>query len=187
MAESAAVAVREPNGSVADIEDTVLHNTLTKTVSVLGKEREIRPLPGYYARKLGNILHAVNREWAKYTQMPDAEKVKLASPLGGAEEIISKALCDGIAFLGEFYGWQDDVTKGPIQAEQVDKRMTSTEWQDALQAQADLNGKNDFLLVPLRVVSQSISNVLEGLFQAVTAPQPSSPGSASSGASAPSS
>ena len=148
--------------SAALAEDTVMNNTLEAAVVVLGKTRTLTPLPGFYARKVGGVLNKISRAFEKFNKLTDDEKSALSSPLGGQEEEICQSLCDAIALLGEYYQWED------VSADLIDRRMTVDAQQHVLQEQMRINGKNDFLLVPLRIGTHIISGTMRRIEEAAS-------------------
>ena len=110
-----------------------LHNTY---VTLLGKERELRPLVVKWAKKL------------RVCMKPYAEKLAAASNSPTPMDV-DLELLDGITrttrMLAEIYGW-DDVIKA------IDEEdLTASEIQSVVTTQVQLQGENDFLLTSLRV------------------------------------
>lgn len=105
-------------------------------IVLLGKSRDLRPLTIKYARK----LHAAVLPFAKQVQDLERDSVFDADvPLNEA----MKSACDVIA---DFYEWSD--VKKAVEAED----FTQAELQQLIVEQQALNGDNDFLLGPLRVI-----------------------------------
>jgi hypothetical protein len=114
-------------------------DTDTTSITLLGKSRELRPLPIKYAK----IIHAKLRPLA----------IKLgsnaATPSEGAVDIDQDVL-EGLKHialtLADFYGWSD-------LAKAVDEENISIDELEALAlTQANVSKANDFLLGPLRVI-----------------------------------
>lgn len=110
------------------------HNSI---ITLLGKERELRPLPIKISRKLSEQLNAF--------------QIKLEKGITDTATVTDINLCDHLMStvhtLAEFYEW-DDV----LADLEIGDHLTTTDLQRVLVEQTHLQETNDFLLIPLRVL-----------------------------------
>lgn len=116
--------------------------TDTTEVEVLGKTRELRPLPVRTAQRLKKTLAPVvtelQRGLASVERDPNTEY--------DAEEAILRALEKSAEVLADFYGWDD------VKAALAKDGLAIAEYQALASVQVQVNGTNDFLLSGLRTV-----------------------------------
>jgi hypothetical protein len=156
-----------------DAEDKVIHNGLSKSVTVCGVERVLAPLPVKAAKRLSSVLNEVVKGFNKIANTPSEERV--ATALGGQEEQITDAFVSALGILAEHYKW-------PITIKDIEEQMPLKEIRTAVLHQAALNEEDDFLLLPLRLVSQVLSQTTGALNRVATGQAVSMPDSESSGA-----
>lgn len=108
----------------------------TNSVTILKKPRELRPLTVKWARKLRAIMQPYAQKLDAATKNPNNIDVDLdlLDGIKGAAKIIA-----------EVYGWEDVV----LAIDEED--LTTGELQALVATQVQLQGENDFLLIPLRV------------------------------------
>ena len=153
MAATGAVGV-DGQQALQAAEELVIHDLVTKKIVVNRKERVLHPLPAKHARQLNSISNTIIQAFNRVGRMSDEEKAKLPGTLlGGQEDAIYNAYRDAILFMATYYGWSD------VDQNVVEEKMTGADHQMVLEAQAEVNGKNDFWLAPLRKASQLISQV----------------------------
>lgn len=107
----------------------------TETVSVLGKDRILRPLPLKYARMVNTIVSPLVGELQN--EKGDGIKKDYNDPIVSVLKQVGK-------ILNKFYGWGIDVEL------EDEEKLTVSELQALMTVQVRLNGTNDFLLGPLR-------------------------------------
>ena len=116
---------------------TVLFNLSSTRVNILDKERALRPLPIKFAKQIHALLS------------PFTEKLQKAA---SADQIIdinndlTACLTDACKIIADFYKFDD------IKADIESELLSLTDLQLLAHTQAQLNGSNDFLLLPLRLV-----------------------------------
>jgi hypothetical protein len=135
-------ATRETLGGLtseerAGLSKALFPETHTQEITLLGKPRVLRPLTIKYAKMLHAQLQPLAKELAGAMQ-------------GGAIEVVDDQVISHVmkaaGTIAEFYSWDDVI--GAINDEDID----ITQLQTLVVQQARLNGENDFLLGPLRVV-----------------------------------
>lgn len=142
---------------LVNAEDEVL-NPSAKSVPVLGRNREIRPLPAFYAKKLSKILNKPIKEFIAVSQKKD--NTPQESALGGQEELLADTFTEALLSISEFYDWSDFKAGSKENIiDKVEKTMTISEIKDVIDMQVKANEDSDFLLVPWRL----ISNILIGV------------------------
>jgi hypothetical protein len=112
-------------------------DTHTETIEVLGIERELRPLPIKWARKLHSITS------------PVAVKIQNSINSKKQQEFdvqLLDASMKAATMLAQFYGWED------VEEALKEEEILMDDVQILLVEQATLQRANDFLLNPLRVV-----------------------------------
>lgn len=113
--------------------------TDTRDAQVLGKTRSFHPIPVKFARKVNQELHSLTVDMASAVQ-------------GDAKLNIDETALDRLKVaakvIAEHYGWKD-VIDG-IDAEEV----TTADLQTIALCQLRVQGTNDFLLKPLRMLTK---------------------------------
>lgn len=114
--------------------------THSKTVSIDGTVYELRPLTIKAARKLCAVVEPFSKQAEKAATSPESADT-LNLNVGGVETLMSAC-----KVLTDFYGWPDLAAK--IAAEEI----TVSDLQSLVVNQQALQGDNDFLLGPLRML-----------------------------------
>lgn len=132
--------MRERFDALSDDQQKALSKALfpqthTGKVTVLGKERTLRPLTIKYARQLNAHLQAFQD---KVSEGADEEKV--------VDLDLLDTVLSACTVIAQFYGWED-VLKA---VEEEDCELT--EMQGLVVAQTNLQDSNDFLLMGLRLL-----------------------------------
>jgi len=130
----------------------------TKDVVVLGKTRELRPLPIKWARKLKVSIQPLVTEISKGF---DETTAGTATEDFDAEGPILNAIEKATLVLADFYGWQD------VKEAMAGDGLSLGEQQTLAAVQVNVNGNNDFLLGGLRSVVRwmQISEMMTHRFQ----------------------
>lgn len=121
----------------ASLSKVLFPDTHTETVEVLGVKRKLRPLPLKNTRVLNEIL------------LPIAKKINsgnLQKQVTDVTEDVLSVLTETAQSLAQYYKWED------VLAALKEEELSLTELQAIAVMQQRLNGANDFLLAPLRVV-----------------------------------
>ena len=123
----------------AKLSKVLFPETHTNKITVLGKDRELRPLSIKYSRKLNSLLDPLTKRVEK-AQKEEQDIV--------IDEDILKALMSTAECLCEFYGesWND------IYKAVKEEEIPQVDLEAIAYTQQDLNGVNDFLLQPLRAI-----------------------------------
>ncbi len=146
--------------------------THTERITLLGKERLLRPLPIKFSRKVYTLTKPLIDKFGGAT-ISEGE-------VGQQDETIYKNLCEVVKTVAEFYGesWNDVVLA-------INDEMVSlVELEQVALEQVHLNSVNDFLLRPLRVlirflqVTEIMQTKAESLQNTTTLPRRLSDGSA---------
>jgi hypothetical protein len=121
--------------------------THTDTITVLGRERTLRPTSLKTSRQVYALTKSV-QEKIQQSQDADVEPalVSMDEFEKDYEEVILKTLTDVAKCLCSFYGkdWDD------IKVAAVDEDLSLSELQAIAYTQQELNTSNDFFLQPLR-------------------------------------
>ena len=120
----------------AQLSKVLFPDTHTDKVELLGKSRQLRPLPVKYSRALNVCLQEFYLRVEKGLSEPGTTDVDLLDQLLSVVDQLS-----------EFYGW-DDVKEELKELEKI----TTGDLQRVVVNQAALQEANDFLLMPLRVL-----------------------------------
>lgn len=117
-------------------------DTHTNVVNILGKPRELRPLPVKQAQRLKALVSPVTKQIEKAMQASEKDSTVDYD----ADEPIQEVLSRTVNFLADYYGWEDvrEALKGD--------GLPMSEYQGLVVSQVQINGANDFLLAPLRTV-----------------------------------
>lgn len=131
-------------------EDRVLFpDSSSVKAKICGRDITLRPLPIYYAKKVGNriqnLVNLINGN------EEDREKWRK-----GANDLVADAFVECLVDICSFY--EEDITGDMIQ-----KSMTTAEVKAVIIAQAQLNEESDFLLQPLHIIIMLISGAEEGI------------------------
>lgn len=126
----------------ADLDRVLFPDTDTRHVELLGKKRELKPLPIKHAKKLKAIIAPAYEKFQKGVEEASKEGAKDYE----AENEVLEILQDAVKYLADFYNW-DDVRK-----EIAEENVTLTDLQAVAAVQVNVNGENDFLLSGLRAV-----------------------------------
>jgi len=154
-------------------EQQVIHQLNEAKVLVMGNTRTIKPLPIKPAKKLSSLLNNILREFNKLGQMDPKERDSTA--LGGQDELLADSLVDCLVVLSDHYKWG-------VERDAILEEMTLKEVKSVIDVQAALNEEDDFLLQPLRIISQVLSRTKAAVTDLETAGNPvSMPASESSG------
>lgn len=140
VAAMAEAKMRERLDSLTDEQKQQLSKALfpstdTRKVTLLGEERELRPLTIKFERQLNVTLQAFQD---KVKEGEDPTKV--------VDIDLLETVLDASKILATFYGWDD--VKGKIEEEDVHME----ELQALLVIQSQLQESNSFLLMPLRIL-----------------------------------
>lgn len=149
--------------------------THTERITLLGKERLLRPLPIKFSRKIHALTKPLIDKFGGNGAMPEAE-------VGQYDETIYSNLREVAKTVAEFYGesWNDVV------AAVNDEMISLVELEQIALEQVHLNSVNDFLLRPLRVLmrflqaTEIMQTKAESLENTITLQRPSSAGSVAS-------
>lgn len=109
----------------------------TKSVSLLGKHRQVRPLPVKWARILHRTLQPIKESLVNSMSSKEVTDFD--------EQLIS-ALIGVTANLAEFYDWKD------VLAAVQEESILLSEMQSLVAVQAAVQGEHDFLLLPLSML-----------------------------------
>lgn len=128
----------------AKLSRVLFPDTDTAEVVVLGKTRELRPLPIKPATRLKKAIAPYVAEIQKnYEQAERGEDVDY-----DAEQTICDSLEKSAAVLADYYGWQD------VKDALATDGLPLVDLQTLAVTQSEVNGTNDFLLGNLRTVVQ---------------------------------
>jgi len=131
-------------------EDRVLHPQAHGVRAIIcGKPIDLRPLPIYYAKKVGNRIQGL----VNLINGSDEEKEKWKTE---ANNLVADAFVDCLLSVCEFY-------ELGVDSDKVQKMMTIPEVKAIITAQAQLNEESDFLLQPLHIITMLISGAEEGI------------------------
>jgi hypothetical protein len=108
----------------------------TAEVTLLGKKRDLRPLPLKYARQLNTAIKPYSE--AFQNALMSNATIKL-------DEEVLEVLQKSAVILADYYNWEDVKVAVP------EDGLSLSELQALASTQTQLNGVNDFLLSPLRV------------------------------------
>lgn len=112
------------------------------TVVLLGKPREIHPLPIKPAQRLRKVLAPLTRELQKGIEETEKDpRIDF-----DAEEVIIRALEKAAEHLATFYKWED------VTAALQGDGLSLEEMQSLAVKQTEVSGNNDFLLDGLRTM-----------------------------------
>ena len=118
----------------------------------LGQKVRLCALPIFYARKIGAALGP----FKKQMQGVVAKGVEsLKSPSLGQDQLdedVVKALVDTAVILAEFY-------ELPLPQEKIERNASFEDLLALAEAQLEVNGKSDFLLLPLRIITKIGSTI----------------------------
>lgn len=164
-----------PEGDAASLSKVLFPDTHTDKVTLLGKERTLKPVPVKIARQINAATVAIaNRINAAFAGDGSIAEDQLNKPL---DEPVTTALMTVTKVLADYYEWLDV----KFAAESED--LTLTEVQALAVTQVRLNENNDFLLSPLRtlIASLQIIEILGMHFRStLTSLHSSSPGTVAS-------
>ena len=141
-------------------EEKVVYNQVTAKVVLLGKERELRPIPQFWSKKLSSILNGPIKAFNRLGGLKK-EQLQDLSALGGQDEAIADAFAAALATLADFYKWEDFKVDNVI--EKVQMELSTHEITHVLQTQAKVQGRDDFLQLPLQIILQLLSQVRNAL------------------------
>lgn len=136
------VRVIDPKGREL-LSKVLFPDTMKKTVTILGKDRELRPLVIKWAKKLEAEIRPFAEETASaITKVTELSAADIASY---DIKVVDGTLRAG-RILGEAYGWED------IAKACAEEEIALPEVQDLIHTQVRLNGTSDFLLAPCRML-----------------------------------
>jgi hypothetical protein len=138
MAEETPISRRLSPEDQKNLSKALFPDIDTVSVSILGKERLLRPLPLKYSKIINSIVSPIVEDMEKDN--------KSDGPKKSYDLTLVNALKQVMKILSKFYGWG-------IEADLEDEEnLTIAELQAVASLQVRLNGTNDFLLVPLRSI-----------------------------------
>lgn len=114
-------------------------DTHTDKVTLLEKERKLKPVPIKYAKQIHILMQPITREINIKSKSED-------KTLHDIDSILLDSLKSICLILAEFYKWPD------VQVAVEDGMIQTSELQILAMTQAKLNGESDFLLGGLRAV-----------------------------------
>lgn len=120
-----------------NLSKVLFPETHVAEVEFAGETRKLRPLTVKYSRRMHEMI------------LPFSEKAREAAISEKPYDIdpdTLKALYDMAEILAEFYGWAD------VPAKVKEEDVLLSELQSLAINQQELQGENDFLLAPLRIV-----------------------------------
>jgi hypothetical protein len=126
----------------ARLSRVLFPQTDTTEVTLLGKTRELHPLPIKAAQRLKKALTPMNKELQAGIELTEKDPKAEYD----AQDAILRSLEKTAEILAEFYGWTD------IQEALSKDGISITELQALAVTQVEVNGSNDFLLDGLRTV-----------------------------------
>ena len=112
-------------------------DTHTEEITVLGITRKLRPLPLKISKQLHQLLRPISDKISAGLKDPS---------LVDMTEDLVLSLKEVAVLLSSFYSWTD------VQKELPDDGLSLSELQSIAVCQQKINGANDFLLGPLRIV-----------------------------------
>lgn len=168
MSEETAKSMEE----LKEAEATVIHQSNFRKVLICGSIRELRPLPIKPSRKLSSVLNRVVRGFNKIASLKPEERD--ATALAGQEDEVANSLVEAMLVLADYYKW-------PLELKDIEEQMSTKDIRSVLLAQAELNEEDDFLLVPLRVVLQVLSQTTNTILRVASGTPASTLDSATSG------
>jgi hypothetical protein len=121
----------------SQLSKVLFPDTHTDKVKLLGKERTLRPLTIKFSRRIHEALLPFNDKARK------ASEDETVFRLDGD---IVEALYSAARILSEYYGWED------VPKAVAEEDVMIDELQLLVNVQQRLQGDNDFLLAPLRVL-----------------------------------
>jgi len=128
-----------------DAERAVLFpETQVREYVFLGLTVRLRALPIFYARKIGAALGPFKKHMQGIVATGGVDNIKVTADEKLDEDVV-KALVDCAAILAEFYDL-------PLTVEKIERNASFEELLVLAQAQLEVNGKSDFLLLPLRII-----------------------------------
>lgn len=129
-------------------------------VKFLGHEIKMKPLPVKYARRLGTLIRPLMKKVAETSQKSTKSHSKRSKKPVSSEVSFEDSpldddaidnLIDTAVILMEFYKLSDKISKDFIE----DNASVTSLYQFAF-TQVELNSKNDFLLLPLRMLLELV-------------------------------
>jgi hypothetical protein len=131
-----------------EAESGVLHpETMTRTFKFMSKEVKLRALPIFYARKVNKCLEPFKSQFAESVgKQPD----ELAAANFNLDESATNALIECCLILADFY----KLDLGDNPKETLEREATLNDISKLCEAQLEVQGKADFLLTPLRVITR---------------------------------
>lgn len=123
-------------------------DTDTTSVTLLGSERQLRPLPIKYSKQIHALLEPVGKKIAQALTLP-TEQEPLVGPDIPHEEIV-KALQEVAKVCATFYNWAE------VKEAAEKEELSLSELQSLAVTQSEVSGRNDFLLGPLRLVIKAL-------------------------------
>ena len=145
----------------ANLSKVLFPDTHTKSVRLLDKDRELRPLPVKPAQRLKALIAPVTKEIEK--AMSATEKDSNVDY--DADKPVLEVLERTANFLADYYNWDD------VRAALKAYGLTVSEYQALAVGQVHINGANDFSLAPLRTVVRlcQITEMMAVRFQSILA------------------
>lgn len=151
-----------------EAERKVLYpDTDTMSFEFLGASLKLRALPIFYARKLSTVLRPFQEQFAATAKAASENQVLSQIDL---DESTITALLDTAGIICEYY-------KAPLTRDDIERGASTTLLVALAKAQLEVNGKSDFLLTPLRLITRLTGLVEEAtdqLERAVVTDQPPS-------------
>jgi hypothetical protein len=129
----------------ANLSKVLFPDTHTSEVTILGKKRELRPTTVKYSRKLHTATSAL-MEKLDEIEKAQQEGVSDGTRENELEAFIMSLLFKAAAVLADFYKWDD------VREAVEDENIARIDLEALVYTQVSLNGANDFLLRPLRVL-----------------------------------
>lgn len=132
---------------ISDLSDEVMHPELGgREVKFLNQTFTMVPLPISFSKRISKLIRPVMQKVASVAKLAekDPEAAVEDNPL---DDQAVGAMVQAVGIMLQFYRLDHLV---PLQ--KVEDEVTVTSLYDFLMAQMELNGKNDFLLQPLRML-----------------------------------
>lgn len=131
-------------------------DTHVEEVILLDLPRKIKPIPVKFSRQIFALLKPISEKIGKSVQEQDKQEFD-------STDEITKSLFQVANILADFYKWED------VKQAAAQELLSLSEVQTLAYAQQEVNGSNDFLLGPLRLIIrvQQVHETLAARFQSL--------------------
>ena len=123
-------------GEKSDLSKVLFPDMHNKEIFLLGKVREFRPLVVKWSKKLRGIMQPYAKQLDSAVKSIEITDIDLE---------LLEGIQKSARLIAQVYGWED------IEKAIDEEDLTTSEVQSIVVTQLNLQGENDFLLIPLRV------------------------------------